>query len=401
MLNNYLVSMPSNCPLNDPGSLIRRFVRLVALVALALALAGCSGILADNPELPAPEEAADQYESLDAFSASYTAERTTSNGTERWDGRIVVRPGTSDIYQNVSHNGGAPILFVSNGSVRWIYDTDAESVTRVNVTGDASPRQQRIQHLVAQVTDDGNGSVEPGIPTAPVVPPGKPTPTEQLNASVMQSRYEGIVEHGQRKAHVIVVETTADADTEYRQVTYLDTEWFVPLKGESEMAVDGQRYRSEYRLDNITFNPAVSDDRFEFEPPADTATNTTHLDRTRFETREALVETAEMTVPAPDVPQRFELQGARRTVSGNTTTVSLRYSSAAAGLYVGKRNTDTGNVSQLEDGKPVDIGNQTGTYRQVGANGILQWSCGESAYTVSGELPKEKLLDVAASIECE
>lgn len=391
--------MPSTRTLD--ASRARRYARLFGILVLAVFLAGCSGILADTPELPPPEEATDRYQSLDSFSASYTTEVTTSNGTERWTGRVVVRPGTGQRYQNVSRGDRPPVRLVSNGSVRWIYDTNNESITRINITRESAPQQRRIRHVVEQVTDSGNGSLEPGIPTAPVVPSGDSSPPGQLNASITDARYEGVETVGERRAHVIVVETTAEADVDYRQVTYLDTEWFVLLKGESEMVADGERYHSEFRFDNITFNPDVSDDRFEFEPPDDAAVNTTSFDRAEYGSRAELVRTTEAAVPDPEVPDRFELQRAQRSVSENVTTLTLRYSSGTTGLFVGKHSVTGGNFTQSEDGEPVDVGNRTGRYRRVGTDGLLEWTCNESRYTVGGNLPKAKLVDVAESIECE
>lgn len=400
MPENFLVCMPSTRPPSSTGTVSCRHLRILGVLALAILLAGCSGILADEQALPEPDEAADQYDSLDAYSATFTVERTMGNETEQWEGEIVARPGTGEIYQNVSRNGKQPIVFVSNGSVRWVFDTANESVTRVNGTAGESPRRQRIEQVVGRVTGGTNRTVQPGIPTAPVVPSGESPPGESIDASLTEARYEGIEAVGERRAHVIVVETTPDADFEYRRTLYLDTEWFVTLRGESERVVDGERHRSVFRLENITFNPDIADDRFEFDPPEDSSVNTTHFDRARYETRGELADVASLSVPDPAVPDRFELVHAQRSVSENVTSLSLRYSSATTTLFVSKRPVP-GAQNLTSDGESVEIGNQTGVYREIGAGGLLEWTCDGSRYVVSGQLPKETLVHVAESVECE
>lgn len=392
--------MSSSRILSSSSPLRNRSLHVLAVFVLVVLLAGCSGILADEQELPEPDEAADQYESLDAYSASFTSEMTSGNETEQWEGEIIVRPSTGEVYQTVSRNGEPPMILVSNGTVRWIYDAQNESVTRVNSSVDTSLRRQRIEHLVGLVANDGNESGTPGIPTAPVVPSGESPPVETIDANLTQVRYNGIEDVGDRRAHVIVVETTPEADFEYRRLVYLDTEWFVAIRGESERVIDGEHYRTEFRFENVTFNPDIPDDRFEFDPPENTTVNTTSFDRVRYETREELVDAADLSVPDPEIPDRFDLVRAQRSVSDNVTTLSLRYSSATTDLFVAKRAV-SGSHNWTGDGDSVVVGNQTGVYRQTGTSGLVEWTCDGSVYTVGGQLPKERLLEVAESVACE
>jgi hypothetical protein len=211
--------------------------------------------------------------------------------------------------------------------------------------------------------------------------------------------YEGIETAAGRDAHVISMNATESA---FEQTIYIDTEWFLQLRAESEMMIDGRRMETDYRLEDVEFNPDVGSERFIFEPPDDATivdgTGDT-ADRTVYETRADLVADVDIAVPKPTLPEEFELQRAEHTIGLGFESVSLQYTSDVAIIGVTKQNVTVDRTE--DDAETVEVGNRTGTYDRFGPQAVVSWNCAGNSYTVSGDSSRENLLSVAESIECE
>lgn len=184
----------------------------------------------------------------------------------------------------------------------------------------------------------------------------------------------------------------------FSQTVYLDTEYLLILHRTLTMEVDDEPLEMTYRLRDVEFNPAVDDDRFQFDPPEDVTIEEPTFDREVFESRDVLAGAANTTVPDPEIPDGFDLLQATRTVTDNGTSVSLRYRSDTAALFVSKHQEDVSFVDG--DGEPVTVGTTTGRYSEFGNRGIVRWSCDDDGYIVSGTASRETLLAVADSIAC-
>lgn len=379
----------------------RRGLALAILVATVL-LAGCGFLADDGPALPDGETAAEQYEDLDVYRATFVTEFTVGNETNRTEGEVVARPGTGQFYQEIYNSSlRENTLVVSNGTVTWRYNETKNEATRLSIDGRSQFDYQRnqIRRLINRAqSDDNSGGAR--LPIAPILPTTQTSGDGQtLSAGPVTVEYEGIETAAGRDAHVISMNATESA---FEQTMYLDTEWFLQLRAESEMMIDGRRMETVYQLEDVEFNPDVGSEQFIFEPPDDATivdgTGDT-ADRTVYETRTDLVADVEIAVPEPTLPQGFELQRAEHTIGLGFESVSLQYTSDVAIIGVTKQNM---TIDQTEDdAETVEVGNRTGTYDRFGPQAVVSWDCAGNSYTVSGDSTRENLLSVAESIECE
>jgi outer membrane lipoprotein-sorting protein len=367
-------------------------------------LAGCGALSDDGGGLPESDEIANTYESLDAYSATYVV--TSSNGTgeqRRIEGEVIFRPGTDEGYQTVqSTNQPGEQLIVSNGTVAWTYNKTANEVVRSQSQQEDNRRRQ-IRRLVNRINRDE--SEQTGVPALPIVPlaPGTGAGSGQasddsINVSTTAT-YEGTETVGGREAHVLALESDAGTETG-RWTYYLDTEWYVLLRSTTNVTVDGEQRNTAFRLHNITFNPEVSEDRFEFTPP-ENATVIDSSDRglRRYERRERLAADTDLQVPAPDVPEGFEFEGAQRFVGNLTESITLEYASDVATLTVSRQNTTfEGPLGENEE--EIAVGDRTGTYREFPGQKQVRWQCAETTQFVTAPLSRETLVDIAESVDC-
>ena len=375
----------------------------VCLLCLLAVMAGC-GALSDGQTLPESDEIADTYESLDAYSATYVL--TSSNGTgeqRRIEGEVIFRPGTDEGYQTVqSTTRPGERVVVSNGTVSWAYNETANRVVRSEPHRE-DDRRRHLRRIVNRIKMDESNDT--GVPVLPIVPlaPGAGVGGEQPSNSgpniSTTATYEGTETVGDRQAHVLTLESTGTR-TRGRWTYHLDTEWYVLLRVTSNVTLDGNWTNTTFRLRDITFNPEVSEDRFEFTPP-ENATVIDSSDRglRRYERRERLAADTDLQVPAPAVPEGFEFEGAQRFVGNLTESITLEYASDLATLTVSRRNTTfEGPLGENEE--EIAVGDRTGTYRQFPGQKQVRWQCAETTQFVTGPLPRETLVDIAESVDC-
>jgi outer membrane lipoprotein-sorting protein len=381
-----------------------RHVLAVSLLCAVVLLAGCSDLLADDPELPESDEIADTYDSLDAYNGTFVFTFSTDRTErQRTTGTITTRPGTGERYrtvQSTSRSGERTV--VSNGTVRWNYDESANRVFVTETTGETGQRRQ-IRRLVNRIqTDDSEESSTPAFPIVPFTP-GVGTGGQQgstgLNISTTAS-YEGTEAVGQREAHVLAVESTGDSGTRGRWTYYLDTEWYVLLRSTSNVTIDGNQTTSSYRLRNVTFNPEVPDSLFEFTPPEGATVDRASTAVERYDNREQLAAATDLRLPDPELPDEFELEQTRRIQANSSEYIILAYASDVATLTVSRQDRIRFDRPVDDGAKRVEIGNRTGRYTQLPRQNLVRWSCDETTQLVRGSLSRATLVEVAASVRC-
>lgn len=376
---------------------VSRRALAIAVVALAVLLAGCGSLGSEEPGLPDGETAAQQYDSLDTYSATFVEEFTAHNETDRTTGEVVVRTGEGQLYREVDRaDQRRPRLLVSNGSVLWNYDEDRNRVTVITGTNPSrapfDPDRDRIRRVVNRAQSDESRGLLP-IPFTPVL-----SATDRLiEASAVTDEYDGVEAIGDREAHVI---STRTEDGEVIQRIYLDTEWFLPLKVWTKRTIDGNQAERVYRLEDIEFNPGVEEGQFAFEVPPDaTVERIDGIGWVPYDSRDALDAASNIRVPRPDFPGEFEFRDGKRAVIGDTEAVSLEYTSDVAWVDVRKENRTFEGPGDT-DGEAVEVGDQTGAYLRRGSEATVSWGCEGNRYQVTGRLARGDLVAIAESIEC-
>ncbi|ERH09965.1 MAG: hypothetical protein J07HX64_01731 [halophilic archaeon J07HX64] len=395
-------------PPSTGWALDRRLVAVCLLCVVAV-LAGCTTISGEDDDLPDSDDMQETYTSLHAYSATFVFNSSSeasgnfeSAGPSRTEGSLIVRPGTGELYREVKPtNVSNGQTIVSNGTVVWVYEENMNRARRIESVQTNSQRRQLRQIVTRINRGNESGSALPIVPIG--IGDGLEDSTDSASTGGFNipttAAYEGTETVNGREAHVLTVESTEESEVRGRWTYYLDTEWYVTLRSTSNLTLNGQQSRNSFRLQNITFNPEVPADQFEFTPPDNATITGSKADVGRYESREQLAAVTNLQVPDPDVPAGFELNYARRSLSDSQESISLRYTSDVATLTVSKRDS-IDDMSINERREEVQIGNRTGAYRESPRQNQLQWQCPETTQSISGSLPRETLVDIAESIDC-
>lgn len=396
-----------------------RAIVVVALLAVAVTAIGLVAFWPSEAQQehgpPIGHNASERLASLDGVSATVETVVHYGNQTNRTVQRVWMRPGTGEMRAEVLEGPG-PDLTVSNGSVTWLYDHTENNVTRLDTSGSGtqvSMQGERIERLftrlnVSREARDASKEAEitPSAAPLPSVPGGQsvstPTP-EASRADEYGVHYEGTDTVSGREVYVVTVRPKAvDEDAavleDYEQTMYVDTEWFYPLKVHTEWTGDNRSVEMSMTYRNVTFEPGLDDDRFEFEPPENATVVESDLSDVRtFDSVSSLRTATSMPVPTPDVPPSFEFDTGRVT-AGTFESVSLEYANETATLTVSVTNQTSDSES---DGQRLTVGGREVVYQQFGTSKLVSWECNGRTYSVSGTAVAEsRLLDVTASIEC-
>lgn len=366
---------------------------------------------------PVGHNASERIAALDGINATIETTIERAGETDRMVQEISMRPGTGEMRaETIAGNGST--LFVSNGSVLWMYDREANEVSRLTAGGFggmADQQGERIERLftrlnISRSAVDESQHLAPtsGIAPLPVVPAGQDAGTASPAAADADFgvRYNGTDTVDGREVYVLTLSTPTDAPGNtlgnYTQTMAVDSEWFLPLQTHTEWTLNGERVEVTSTYRNVTVNPGLDDALFEFEPPADaTVDDIGNLDVRQYESVAALRANASVSVPDPAVPPSFELDAARST-SGQFRSLSLQYSNATAQVVISKSNVTNATAGQESDGERVSIDGREGTYRQIGSSALVSWSCQEYRYSVTGTgVSKALLVEVAESVACE
>jgi len=380
-------------------------------------------------------DASDRLDALNSISATNTMRLTgldingtsLENDTYRTVQRVRTRFETGEqrlemLSSTDRYSSAGADLFVSNGTVTWVYDRTANNVTilRGDTTGNIERRGERIERLFAQLN---RTRATPADEPVTIPNPGlSPTPGLDGSGRVAaspptsdQSRYGvsfgGVETVDGRPAYVLeiaAIDTNGTASSSlrnYSQTMWLDTEYFFPLKQRSQFESGNDTITSVTTYTNVSVNPEFDDELFEFEPPANATVSVPELSLGQnYEQRSAIEVNATVPVPDPPVPQDFQLSRGRTSSTEFAERVSLIYTNETSQLQVTVYEFNQsfgGNGPYNTTGETVELGNRTGTYTQSGLYQSVSWSCNELEYSISGQaVSKSLLVEIARSIEC-
>ncbi|RXK49525.1 LolA family protein [Halorientalis pallida] len=366
-----------------------------------------------------------RYDGLNLSDANAT-EGTTYETVQQ----VQLVPGSgkqrAEVRRSPSIPGGANnSLLVSNGTVSWLYDSETNNATRLEV--DATGRQQqyrRIEQLFARLDrtrttpEDGDGTI-PGPGLTPVPGPGvsgdAPTPT--LPAGQFGVSLEGAAQVDGRTTYVLAIRPETDGNEStlgnYSQTLWIDAETFFPVKQRTEFGTAGGRFTVSVTYRNVTVTDGFPAGTFTFEPPADANVTRSDLGSSQsYESPDETVENGPVEVPKPTVPPSFAFSSGRTADSAYVESVTLTYRNETSRLIVsayatnesalpGNGTETNGTENDTRTGERIRIGDRTGRYTSAGLTRTVSWACGEVRYSVSGRfVSKGLLIEVAASMSC-
>ncbi|SEH11586.1 Outer membrane lipoprotein-sorting protein [Natronorubrum sediminis] len=256
----------------------RRVAAAVCVLTLILTLSGCvalESISSQESEDPAPEDVFEgafvHSDDLEDVEGIVTTTVTDGNETieEREDRaeRPYVEQRSETLESTDDDREGE--VYVSNESMSWWYDSDAQAATYFESDEPFDTDEVRADR--AEMADE--------------------------QRDLYDLEYQGTETIADREAHVLDVEAKDEAveaglsilvgDTEYvyaletvdpddeldvvEQTIWIDTEYAFPLK--EHLVVDdpdGDRHELTERYETVSFNQDLGDETFDFEPPANT-----------------------------------------------------------------------------------------------------------------------------------
>jgi outer membrane lipoprotein-sorting protein len=381
------------------SSHVRRQALLLVGVVVLIACAGCSGIIADDDELPSGAEAASEYSELGVYNATLVFRSETNTVTSTVT--RTVRPATGERYEVAVTNGNRRIT-VSNGTTTWTYTPEENdiTVTAPDQSGDSGNQSEQLKRLFESVSDDQTSdsvvlSLFPAFSSHTGAVDGSATQAGFWTGPVNVS-YEGTESVSGRDAFVFHMASTGDGTPPIQQTLYLDTEHYVILRGtwQGTVEVNGQteQINGSMQVTDITFDPAVDDDIFEFNSPANATVSRPGQSIDTFESYDALVSATDKPVPSPQLPTDFEFDSGRET----TSAVSLHYTNGTALIFLTRRTTG-GLRAEAEQ---LTRNGRTYYYISQYKTDTVQWRCNGSIYSLGGPVDRETLLTIGDSVEC-
>lgn len=401
---------------NSPGRLVLVIaVVLVTSVGIATTLTTLNG---DGDAVTEPaaftDNASAQLDALDGLTASRETVIRRGNETSRTVERVSLDLQTGSVRARQLSGPGTIDRRVSNGSALWLYDRESNTVTLLETGGAAAGASSldRIPRLFARLQQSAVSATEsattptPGVAPLPVVPPTT-DPVQQVAGPAGASSGTHIISFvgnttvDGRPVYVVAIEQSvrgAEPVANYTQTLWLDEEWYYPLQRRTAWTQGGERTVITTTYRNVTFDPGLGASRFTFEVPTNATVERPETpDQRQYNSVATLRAAANMSVPDPTVPESFVLSRATRT-TGRITSVGLRYVNATGVLAVAKLQPVYPTRSE---GQRVTVAGRNTTYRNLGTEQTVVWTCDGSQYKVTGQgLSRATLLNVAGSVGC-
>jgi len=357
----------------------RRTLLALAIVALTVT-SGCvgsvgsldSGITADQVS----DHVQTKYEQIDSYEATVETTIVGPNTSRTTRTDVVAKPQLG--FQRSEYLGPdsmAGNVIVSNATTTWTYNATENSARRLDTSGLGQSMQPDYGQLVESYQDRYDVTVD------------------------------GTTTVADRETYVVHLTPKNASQFASEMTLWVDTERWFPVQQRSSYTIDNETTTVTTTYHDLRFNTGVSNGTFDYTPPADATIETTTMPSVqRFDSRSALADNTSVAVPDPTVPNDFALERATVTEYNGTTSVRLQYTNDSSTLSVSAtREADSAtdaNGTADSDTETVEIGDATASYQSFGSTGILSWHCGDTRYSVSGDLSKDELIETARSVGC-
>jgi outer membrane lipoprotein-sorting protein len=261
-------------------------------------------------------------------------------------------------------------VLVSNGSTITLYNESANTVRRLQLSEEKMGGFQQLAKMFQNLS------------------------------SQYTAEYKGQATVSDREAYVVSVQPPEDgplADAVKNQTVWLDQENWFPIQQKTSIQINNQTRTSTFKYTNVSYNVSIPDEKFTFEPPEDAKVkNIEFPDAKTYSSIEDAESAVNISIHEPHVPDEYSVEDVSVTKTNNKTTVSVFYQSGSNKLVFSQSTADRSAAA----GEDVSIDGLTGSYQTVGEQKILQWSDEEFSYSVTGNLSRSSLIDIAESLYC-
>jgi outer membrane lipoprotein-sorting protein len=353
---------------------------LLALGIVVLLVAGSVGgyantALQESPDEETPSEetieerALNNNTTVDSVTGTVVMKIDTGEKTKSMKAKVWQEPPKESRFKYVSGPQEGTVM-VSNGSTITLYNESSNTVRRLQLSegkkGTLQQLAKMFQNLSSQYTAEYNG----------------------------QATVSG------RETYVVSVQPPEDgplADAVKNQTVWLDQENWFPIKQKTSMQIGNRTITQTITYTNISYNVSIPDEKFTFEPPENATVKTIDFpDAKAYSSIEKAENAVNISIHEPDVPDEFSIKSVSVTKANNETIVSVIYQSGSDTLVFTQSTADR----RMMGGEDVSIGSLTGSYQTLNEMGNLQWSDNEFSYSITGNLSKSSLVDIAESLYC-
>ncbi|WP_255167876.1 LolA family protein [Natrononativus amylolyticus] len=369
-----------------------RVVVAIALVAVLVAIGGCTTVGTDDPDgevlladaLSADENITDVTGERTVTVSDTAGEHTT---TERfWEAppdhaRVEAAPSSAD------EGAFTETVFVRSGPDIWLYEADDREATafdREDVTDESESVDEFLERV--DVAYEGTDSVAD-------------RETHVVNVTVRNDSVErGIGVLVGDTQYVYPLETVEHEDTELRsQQLWIDDEFGYVLKHRQTFEdVDGGELEITVVHEEVAFNEGVDDERFTLDDDVSVVEEPS-VDEREFEDRESAQEYAPFDLPTVDLPAAYERERLSADEYGEELTVHEQYSDGETMLWF--------SVSEHgllpDDPDREGVGDVEASVVELDAVTLVTWECGGLEHELSADLEAETLLEFAATVSCD
>ncbi|GAB3039357.1 LolA family protein [Natronobiforma cellulositropha] len=386
----------------------RQIRATVAIVALVVVLAGCSGFTGGE-ETDRTEALAERLADAEP-PASVEAVRAASVETDGDRKSITTHVWLRGDGATRVEGVDEPYVVVTDGERAWNHDLETDSVSVLELAASDESRLERLYaeqqryvenleiETVEETTVDGREALRVAFESPPTE-----TVERSIDLLVGDTVYQlpletATVEDGEANALAVTLDEETLFPLEFRletaeatfTVTYEDVTIGEPI--------DDERFEppqvNETGTDDGTDDSEPSDDPFEIVLPTITEYET-------VEEAAGAVPFAVAEPPAAALPETVSLE----TISGyefhdeNRTQVSLFYRGAGETVSVTTGDAPRGYAS---GGDPVEVDGAVGSLERTGQGTELEWACGDRHYSIfaSDGLDDGLALAVGESIGC-
>lgn len=315
------------------------------------------------------EHALNNTTTVDSMTGTMVMKTDTGEKTKTVKAKIWQEPPNKFRIKYISGPQEGTVM-VSNGTAITLYNENTNTVRRLQLSNEKKGTLQQLakmfQNLSGQYT----------------------------------AEYIGQATVSGRETYVVSVQPPEDglfAETVKNQTVWLDQKNWFPIKQKISMQIGNQTMTTTITYTNISYNVSIPDEKFTFEPPENATVKSIDFpDAKTYSSIEKAESAVNISINEPHVPDEYSIKDVSVTTANNTTSVSIIYQNGSDALVFSQSTADR----RIANGKDVSIDGITGSYRTLNEMSILQWSDDEFSYSITGDLSKSSLIDIAESLYC-
>jgi outer membrane lipoprotein-sorting protein len=213
----------------------------------------------------------------------------------------------------------------------------------------------------------------------------------QENASVSLTGTETVAGE-----ETYVLDVTPDNESYDAEATvYVDTDDYRVLKVEAVATHEEKTVSTTMRFRDFTFGVDIHESAFQ--PPSDRSVVVASLDSTSYDSLDAARADLNFSVATPTLPDGFEEERVVVGRYGEDATLTSTYSNDSATVAVVQSERDP--LSKIDtDAENVTVGDTEAKYLEARDTGVVFWRADGITYAVAGDVDRDTLLGVAASL---